>query len=192
MSESLRVELNGDGLHTIAAPASFESDGPFVVVLDNAGAAVHAHVHLDDTLSSVARLESGNHYVEEESTEDVHVNVSVPGEPVTGTLRVVTGYGAEEARVTVTLNPESASESAVEVDEDFSRPPRREPDRSPVEKLAETLSVPPRAVVPLLALVGVSLLVAAVVVATVQSTALVLGVGVVIGAMLVATVFLVR
>lgn len=192
MPESLRVELNGDGLHTIAAPASFESDGPFVVVLDNAGAAVHAHVHLDDALSSVARLESGNLYVEEERSERVQVYVSVPDEPVTGTLRIVTGYGAEEAHVRVTLDSESASQSAVEVDDEFSRPPRREPEQSPLEEFVESLPVPSRTAVPFAGLVGVSLLVAAVVVTTVQSTALVLGVGVVIGAMLVATMFLIR
>ncbi|MFC6826004.1 DUF7524 family protein [Halopelagius fulvigenes] len=192
MSESLRVELNGEGIHTITAPAAFEADGPFVVVLDNAGAAVHVHVHLDDTLSAAARLESGNHYVEEGGTQRVRVGVSAPEEPITGTLRVVTGYGAEEAHVRVTIDPEAAANSEVEVDEEFSRPPRREPEPSTLDELREAVSVPSRTTVPFLGLVGVSLLVAAVVVTTVESTALVLGVGVVLGAMLVATAFLIR
>ncbi|RDI70849.1 DUF7524 family protein [Halopelagius longus] len=192
MSESLRVELNGEGLHTITAPPEFEADGPFVVVLENAGAAVHVHVHLDDALSAAARLESGNHYVEEGGTQRVRVGASSRAEPVTGTLRVVTGYGAEEAHVRVTLDPAAAEKSEVEVDEEFSRPPRREPESSPVDELREAIPVPSRTVVPFLGLVGLSLLVAAVVVATVDSTALVLGVGVVLGAMLVATAFLIR
>lgn len=192
MSESLRVELNGDGLHTVVAPATFESDGPFAIVLDNVGAAVHVHVHLDDALSSVARLESGNHFVEGESAERVQIYASVPDEPVTGTLRIVTGYGAEEAHVRVTLDSESASKSEIAVDEEFARPPRREPDPSPLEEFVESLPVPSQRAVPFAGLVLVSLLVAAVVVATVESTALVLGVGVVIGAMLVATMLLVR
>lgn len=192
MSESLRVELNGDGIHTITAPAEFETDGPFVVVLDNAGAAVHVHVHLDDALSAAARLQNGNHYVEEDGTRRVRVDASASEQPVTGTLRVVTGYGAEEAHVRVTIDPGAAEDSGVEVDEEFSRPPRREPESSPVDDLREAVPVPSRTVVPFLGLVGVSLLVAAVVVVTVESTALVLGVGVVLGAMLVATASLIR
>jgi hypothetical protein len=190
VSESLRVELNGDGIHTIAAPAEFEADGPFVVVLENAGAAVHAHVHLDDALSSVARLDNANHFVDANSTQFVRVAVAAPDEPVTGTLKVVTGYGAEAAHVSVTLD--AAAASRVDVDEQLGRPPRREPEPSPLDRLTTAAPIPSRAVLPLALLVVVALLVAGLVVSTVESPALVLGVGVVLGAMLVSTAFLMR
>jgi hypothetical protein len=192
VSESLTVELNGDGLHAIAAAPSFSTDGPFDVVLDNAGEAVHVHLHLDDSLSTVARLEGGNHYVEGGATTRVAVDVSPREESVSGKLKVVTGYGAETAYVDVTVEPSPDQRSGIEVDEDLGKPPRNEPEPSLVEEFGEAVPTPTRAALPVAGLIGVAVLVAGLVVVTVESTALVLGVGVVLGAAVAAALFLLQ
>jgi hypothetical protein len=192
VSESLTVELNADGLHTIAAAPSFTTDGPFDVVLDNAGEAVHVHLHLDDSLSTVSRLDGGNHYVEGGATTRVGVRVSPRQEPVTGKLKVVTGYGAETAYVDVTVEPSPDEKPGIEVDEDLGRPPQNEPEPSLVDEFGDAVPTPTRAALPVVGLVGVAVIVAALVVATVESTALVLGVGVVLGAAVAAALFLMQ
>ena len=190
MTESLRVELNAEGLHAIDAPPSFSAAGEFYVVLENSGEAVHVHLHLDDDLSNVARLDAGNHYVEGGDSQHVHVATSPGPEPVTGKLKIVTGYGAETAYIDVTVNPTPDSAPGIDVDEELSRPPKREPEPSLAEELADAL--PARATLPLAALLLLVLVVAGVVVSVVQNTLVVLSVGVVLGAVVVAVFFVLR
>jgi hypothetical protein len=89
VSESPPVELNGESVHAVDAPASFTAGGPFHLELSNAGGAVRAHVRLDEELSAAVRLRAVNHYVETGET------VRVPVGSVPGHLDVVSGYGAE-------------------------------------------------------------------------------------------------
>lgn len=107
MSEPLRVELNRGSVHAIEASESFTAEGPFHIELHNAGGAVHVHLHLDDDLSTVARLDDVNHFVEEGATKRVPVGVRPNRDPRTGRLKVVSGYGAEEEYVDLTVVPKS-------------------------------------------------------------------------------------
>ncbi|MGQ4555986.1 DUF7524 family protein [Halobellus sp. GM3] len=111
MSESLRVELNGAAVHAIDAPEEFASRGPFHVELHNAGGDAHVHLRLGDDLSRVAQIDGGNHYVEGGAVRRVPVGTVTRERPVTGDLEIVTGYGAETARVAVTVVPDAKSAS---------------------------------------------------------------------------------
>lgn len=177
-------------MHTISAPSSFSVKSAFDVLLTNAGQAVHVHLHLDDELSRVAHLDASNRYVEGDNSNRVHVDVSPAGEPVTGTLKIVTGYGAETAYVDVTVEPTTETRSKIEVDERLSRPPKREPERSLVDELRAAL--PSENALPVVALLLLVLAVAGVVVSVVQNTVVVLSVGVVLGAAVAGAVLLLR
>ncbi|QIB73734.1 hypothetical protein GL213_10495 [Halogeometricum borinquense] len=194
MTESLRVELNRDGLHAIDAPPSFSVAGAFDVLLANTGQAVHVHLHLDDDLSRVARLDAGNHYVEGDESQRVHVSTSPKSEPVSGKLKIVTGYGAETSYIDVTIEPTPETKAGVDVDETLSKPPKREPEPSLTEELTETIDgvLPSRGALPIVGLLLLVLAVAGVILSAVQSTAVVLSVGVVLGAATVGAVFLLR
>jgi len=162
----LTVDLNRDGLHSIATPSSFETPGPFEIRLRNHGEAVHAHLNLDDALSAVARLTANNHYVETESSRLVQIETRSIQSPVTGRLKIVTGYGAEVAYMTVTVTPPGEKRSRVQVDETLSVPKPREPEEpSLVDRLSEIeLTAPGGVSIALLAFgvlaVGLSVMIA--------------------------------
>ncbi|MFB6352939.1 MAG: hypothetical protein ABEJ92_02525 [Halobacteriales archaeon] len=123
MPDDLVVHLNRDGPHSIGVePRQFRADGAFDVVLRNHGAALHVHLHLDDDLSSHATLGTANHYVDEDAVRRVRVTVDDPGEPVTGRLKLVTGYGSETAYARVTLAEAGQDDRRVSVDEALGRP----------------------------------------------------------------------
>ncbi|MFB6102632.1 MAG: hypothetical protein ABEJ73_08715 [Haloplanus sp.] len=193
MTPVLLVELNRGELHDVEAPAEFATSEQFSVELRNHGEAVHVHVRADDALSAVARIDAdGNLYVERETTRSVPVTVSAVDEPVTGTLEIATGYGAERRTVEVTVEPESDG-GDVDVDETLSRPPESERDTggpSLGERLAGAL--PGRRTIPVLVLGAVAIAVAAAVANAVRSPPVLVGAGVVVGAVLVALVVLSR
>ncbi|SFR44708.1 DUF7524 family protein [Halogeometricum limi] len=190
MTGSLEVELNGDGLHSVEAPPSFSATGAFDIVLENVGQAVHVHVHLDDELSTAASIDTGNHYVTGGDVQRVHVRTASLSEPVSGRLKIVTGYGAETAYVTVRIEPAAEKKPGIDVDETLSRPPKREPEPSIGEQLADLL--PSQTVLPAVALGLLVLVVAGVVVTVVQNTVVVLTVGAILGAVAVAAAFVLR
>jgi len=103
--ESLHVELNAGSVHSIDAPRSFTAEGPFHIALHNTGGAVHVHLHLDDDLSRVSRVDEVNHYVEEGATKRIPIGVLPDRRPVTGRLKIVSGYGAEVSYVDLTVVP---------------------------------------------------------------------------------------
>jgi len=137
----LTVSLNDDGLHSISAPETFETSGPFEVLLDNYGEAVHVHLNLDETLSAVADIRANNHYVEPESERPVSVTVTPRSAAVTGRLKIATGYGAEVAYTTITVQPPTDDPSRVTVDESLATP-QREPSAEPTtaERLAAAIA----------------------------------------------------
>lgn len=187
MSSALTVDLNRDHLHDVAATSTYTTDEAFYVALENHGEAVHIHLHLDDMLSSVATLEAGNHYVDANGTETVRVDVDPGDEPVTGKLKVVTGYGAEAAYVDVTVEPFEEEKHAVQVDEELSKPQRREKrDREP--SLGEQFGGVSSSsdVLPLATFGGLAILLALGVGVVVDSAVVFVGVGIVIGGVLVA------
>jgi len=174
---SLTVELNRDRLHDISVAPSFAADGPFEIRLVNRGESVHTHLHLDDDLSRVAALGESNHYVESGKTRSVPVRVRRGPDGATGRLKVVTGYGAEQEFVTVTVEPPEP-ESTVDVDESLSKPPARE------EAGEVTLATALGDVSTPVLVVGVAVVLLALIVGVVaQSALLLVAAGVALGAM---------
>lgn len=142
----LSVDLNRDGLHRIAAPAAFETDGPFEIRLRNHGEAIHVHLNLDEELSAAASLGETNHYVAPYSRHTIEIDTERIDTAVTGRLKIVTSYGAESAYTTVTVSPPGTVTERVVVDESLAKPQRREPEPpTPRERLAAAVEdVPPR------------------------------------------------
>ena len=185
------VDLNRGRTHQIDVPESVTVEGSFAVALENHGAPAHVHLNFDDALSRVATLSEGNHYVEADATHEVFVDVEPITEPVTGRLKVVTGYGTETKYVSVTVEPGPAGKQPVEVDEALGRPNagkssgRESPDYVPLRERAEA-AIPEG---PQLALgaVAVGAVVLAIVVAiSIGSTAVLVGTGIVVGAAIAA------
>ena len=134
----LSVDLNRDGLHRIAAPSAFETDGPFEIWLRNHGEAIHVHLNLDEELSTVASLDESNHYVAPYSRRAVEIETERIDTAVTGRLKIVTSYGAESAYTTVTVSPPGTVTERVVVDERLAKPQRSDPEPStPRERLIE-------------------------------------------------------
>jgi hypothetical protein len=137
----LSVDLNRDGLHQIATPSSFETDGPFEIQLHNHGEAIHAHLNLDEELSAAANLAESNHYVEPYSSRSVEIDTRRISSSVTGRLKIVTGYGNESTYTEVTVSPPGTVTDRVDVDERLAKPQRNEPTAStPRQQLAAMVS----------------------------------------------------
>ena len=175
--DQLTAVLNEADLYAIASPSAFETSGSFDIVLDNDEQAVHVHLNLDETLSSVASLRTTNHYVERNRTYPVTVDVEAPQTAVSGRLKIATGYGAEVAYTTVTISPPEDGSRQVAVDDSLSKPTTSEPteptlvDRVEASADAGPAGLPaPVIVVGLLAL-GLSTAVAA----SIGSTAVLVG-----------------
>ncbi|MFC7177413.1 DUF7524 family protein [Halosegnis marinus] len=128
MTDTLVAEINRTGLHSLEVPEAFETDDTFVVELRNRGESTHVHLHLDDALSSVARLDATNHYVRSGDARRVRVEVGGDGIDRTGSLKIVTAHGAQTRYVTVGID---TTVSEVRVDPDLGTPRDPEPgDRS--------------------------------------------------------------
>ena len=186
MPATLPVGLNRERLHAVEAPVEFATDGSFRVELSNHGEGVHVHLHLDDDLSAVARVEDANVFVAGDT--DTRVDVVVddpPASPVTGKLKVSTGYGAETTYVDVTVEPFEEQTRQVAVDESLSKPPQREPSK-PLLPGPDAL---PFVVFVLLAVV---IAVGAVVYVGPGSPAVLVGVGVVLGGAVAALAFMLK
>lgn len=129
MTDSLVVAVNRDGLHTLAVPAEFEAEGPFVVEINNHGEPAHIHLNLDDRLSKVARLKATNHYIEGGERRRIEIETKDPSEwpseTIHGKLKVVVAHGQETHHVNVKLRPATAS--GVRVDPELAKP-KSEPD----------------------------------------------------------------
>ena len=186
---SLPVELNRGRLHRIEVDDEATVSGSFAVGLNNHGEAVHVHLNLDDTLARVARLEANNHYVESEARRAVTVDVAEIDEPVTGRLKIVTGYGTETKYVTLTVRP-SEEDPGVVVDETLNRAPTTDDEPGTVSAIRRTverdLTLP---------VVGFGVLAIGIALAfgvAINTPPVLLGAGVVIGVVLSAIVYLVR
>lgn len=135
MPDSLTVHLNHDGPHSIeAAAGTFETDGPFDILLENHGAALHVHLNLDDDLATAARIDTTNRFIEADRIERVPVTVDTGRMPAEGRLKVVTGYGSETAYVTVSLAERDEGRTPVDVDEGLASPPVQSPEPEPEER----------------------------------------------------------
>ena len=182
----LTVSLNNDGLHSIAAPETFETSEPFDVVLDNDGEAVHVHLNLDETLSAVADIRANNHYVEPTGSRPVGVNVDPRTAAVTGRLKIATGYGSEVAYTRITVQPPEADPTHVTVDESLATPQREAPtEPTAAERIGAALAEEGGSGL-LVAFGLVAVLVAIVVAATLDSGVVIAGAVVVLLGVIVA------
>ncbi|MFC6961637.1 DUF7524 family protein [Halocatena marina] len=104
MQETLTVDVNPDGMHTLTVPERFGAEGAFDVVLKNHGEPTHVYLNLDDDLSDAATLEATNYYVEQGETLPIPITTSSNTE-ISGDLTVATAYGSEKRFVSVTIEP---------------------------------------------------------------------------------------
>ena len=169
MNESLVVDVNPDGMHTLGVPAEFSASGNFDVRLQNHGEATHVHLKLDDDLSANATLEEGHHYVTKDDTQVIHVTVA-DGARGTGVLEVTTGHGGTTGAVTVELGA-AREKPPVEIDESLAEPRARTEERQ-----RDSDGLIDAELVPAVALGGVALLLAVSTLATGGTAAIVLGV----------------
>ncbi|MWG36848.1 DUF7524 family protein [Halomarina oriensis] len=169
MNESLVVDVNHDGMHTLGVPSEFTTPGSFDVRLQNHGEATHVHLKLDDDLSTNATLEEGHHYVEKGDTQVVRVTVA-DGATGRGVLEVTTAHGGTTEEVSVELGA-APEKPPVEIDESLADPATRTEERP-----LDTDEVLTAELVPALALGGVAILLAASTLLTGGTVAIVLGV----------------
>lgn len=183
MPATLPVHVSREELHSLEVPPSFETTGSFDVRLVNHAESLHIHLHLNDPLSEVARLDAGNHYVEGGSERYVRVEVDtarIDGERL-GKLKVASAYGAETRWIDITVSEPDPEANTVEVDESLATPqPRTEEDSS----------VP--LAVPVVAVGGVALLLFAVTATVFEGPTVWLGALVLAGGALTASFFLLR
>lgn len=107
MPKTLSVHLNRDGPRDIdPEAAALETDRSFVLEFVNHGQPLHVHVHLDEVLDGVVTPAETQLYVDEDETRSLEVAVPRGAGPVEGRLRLVTGYGAEEASVALSVTRE--------------------------------------------------------------------------------------
>lgn len=188
MTDTLPVHVSKRELHSLEVPATFETTGSFDIRLVNHGQALHIHLHLDETLSQIADLDAGNHYVEGDSERRIRVDVHtdrLDGQEVLGKLKVASGYGAETRWVDVEVSEPSPEAEQVEVDESLATPqPKPEEDGGP--QLSERLELP------LLGVALVAVLGALGAAVFVGQYAVVIGSSVLLAGVLVAIFFLVR
>ncbi|MFC5969906.1 hypothetical protein ACFPYI_01045 [Halomarina salina] len=169
MNDSLVVDVNPDGMHTLGVPAEFSASGSFDVRLTNHGEATHVHLKLDDELSANARLDEGHHYVTKDDTQVVHVTIA-DGARGRGTLEVTTAHGGTTETVSIELGAEP-EKPPVEIDESLAEPRAR-----PEERQLDSDGLSTAELVPAVALGGVAVLLAISTFATGGTAAIVLGV----------------
>jgi len=120
--DTLPVDVNRTHLHSVEAPDSFTTTGSFDIELENHGEAVHVHVHLDDSLSEVASIDSINHHLRPGAVRRVPVVVHRDDESVSGRLKVASAYGAETRYVDLSLRAVRPTKPPVEVDAALGKP----------------------------------------------------------------------
>lgn len=183
---TLPVHLSRDSLHSLEVPPSFEAEGSFDIKLVNHGESIHVHLHLDDSLSEVATLDAGNHYVEGGTERYVRVEVDterIDGERHLGKLKVASAYGAETRWIDVEIAEPDPTSGSVQVDESLATPqPREVPDESPLSNPA----------VPVLALGVLAIIVAVAAAAVFQAMVVAVGALIVLVGVVGALFFLAR
>lgn len=154
----LTLQINRDSGESLEADSTtVEAVGSFGIRLRCHNVPAHAHCRLEGGLSRLGSLERSNYYVE--PNEEVVVPVSVPDvdEPVSGTLEVSIGYGAEAVRIDVEVVP---GPPEVDIDDSLGEPNRPGPEPSLAETFTDTTGVEP-ATLGVVALAGIALVVAA-------------------------------
>lgn len=102
MTDALVVDLNRSSHHAIEpASESFETDGPFVVRVENHGEGSHIHCSLSGDLATTATVTEGNPFLEPGEVVEIPVDVRTDLRPARGSLELSTGYGRESVSIEV-------------------------------------------------------------------------------------------
>lgn len=130
MPETLSVHLNRGGPRELDAErAALETDRSFVLEFVNHGQPLHVHLRPSEALDGVVTPAETQVYVDEGETRRVDVSVPRQSASVEGTLDVVTGYGAEEATVAISVTSERKDGGPdVAVDDTLAEKTPAEPD----------------------------------------------------------------
>lgn len=188
MPSSLPVDLNRREPHRIDVDDEATVTGRFTIDFKNHGEAVHVHLNLDEALSRIATLRSGNHYVEKDTTLSVEVDVADIDEPVTGRLKIVTGYGTETEYVNLTIEPPTEDAAPVEVDETLNRPQTNESEPGTLATVRRRAKQD--LTIPVVAFGVVAILIALGIGVTVNTPSVLIGAGIVVGVVISSLVYL--
>lgn len=142
MTDELPVQISREELHALEVPAAIEVAGSFDVRLVNHGQSCHVHLHLDDSLSEVAAIEAGNHFVEGNSERRVRVDIDTEriGESFLGKLKVASAHGANTRWIDVEITEPEPVTKSVEVDESLAKP-RPKPTEPPLIERPEVIAL---------------------------------------------------
>lgn len=191
MAQTLPVDINRRSVHSIEPEVrQFETSESFTIELTNHGSATHVHLNVDDALADAVSLDGGNHFIEAGRTRQIEATVDQRSRPVSGRLKIVTGYGAETAVIDVSLIPpeEPPERVPIEVDERLAKPQPR--SREQPAKRSET-DTPTRAIAAgALVVLALSFVVGGALIA--GNPAVILGVGIVLLAVAGAALLLYR
>lgn len=190
VTDTLPVHLSREELHAVETLDSFEATGPFDVEILNHGRDVHPHLKLSDSLAEVATLEEGNPYVAADESVRIRVSATPRPEPVSGTLKIETGYGAASGAVRVTVR--QPGEEEMPVDEELAKPAEGDEADPPVDELSTPDAGLTTESLPVVVLALAALVVAAATAALVDSLVVIGGVVVVLVAVVMAGVLLLR
>jgi hypothetical protein len=117
--ETLSVHLSRTELHAIESPSSFEATGSFDVEFRNHGRSSRVHCTVDDALADVVTIPETNRMVETDGSLRIPIDVDPVEQPRSGTLEIVTGYGAESATVSLTVVPVDGRSTVESFDDAF-------------------------------------------------------------------------
>lgn len=118
MTDALVVDLNRSSHHAIEpASESFETDGPFVVRVENHGEGSHVHCSISGDLATTATVTEGNPFLEPDEVVEIPVDVRTDLRPARGSLELSTGYGRESVSIEVLVRTsDSVPTSPIERD----------------------------------------------------------------------------
>ncbi|ESS12228.1 MAG: hypothetical protein A07HR60_00770 [uncultured archaeon A07HR60] len=122
---TLTVDIGEDSVHEIGVPRSFEATAAFDIEFRNHGRATHVHLNVDDSLSRLVSVKTGNFYIPENGVERLFVDVIPLENSTSGHLKIAVGHGSKVAHVVVTVD-QKVEDNSVTVDETLAEPPTTE------------------------------------------------------------------
>ncbi len=131
---ALTLEINRESGESLEANSTtIETEGSFGILLRGHNVPAHAHCRLEGELSRIGSLEQPNYYVEPGEEKAVPISVPERDDPITGTLEVSIGYGAETVTIDIEVVP---GPPEVDVDESLGEPQRPDPEPSTLEEFS--------------------------------------------------------
>lgn len=152
MSDSLEIHVNRPRPNGLEVPERFVAEHPFAIEFINDGKPVHIHLSLDDPLTDILSLETGNHFLPREETYRLPVQIQEGRRPVRGKLTVSIGYGAESRFIELRV-VEPDDDDQVQVGETLAEPSGNQRNRTLLSQIVGEIGLIALAVIALLALI---------------------------------------